>query len=143
MRVFPVLRGLFASVFLLVLILFDNAANKMPSRQEVIEYVRENETVLIQCIAAGDYASLGAPVEEVTEGDRCIEFSCGGSGFGPETAYCGFFYSPDDDMSAVWCAPQEALTPTGNGFGWQEADGDNACYIEPIVGHFYYYEAAY
>lgn len=143
MRIFPTFRRLLASVFLLVLILFDNAANKMPSRLEVIEYVRENETTLTQCIAAGDYASLGAPVEEVTEGERCIEFSCGGSGFGSQTAYCGFFYSPDDDMSAIWCAPQKALTPTGCGFGWQEADGDNACYVEPIVGHFYYYEASY
>ena len=35
------------------------------------------------------------------------------------------------------------LAPSGNGFEWQEANGDNWYYTEHICGNFYYYEASF
>lgn len=114
------------------------------SRGAVIRYVEDHQEELEDRVETGDFDGIGYPVLDVNAGEKCIEFECGGSGFGPETSYWGFFYSAEDNIYAVWCAPPRGtLRPDGDGWSWQESDGDNECYIQHIVGHFYYYEASY
>ena len=74
-----------------------------------------------------------------------MDFSCGGVGIGSATTYVGFYYTPDHNISAVWCAPSspDSMTPLGNGYEWQEPNGDNRYYTEHICGNFYYYEASF
>lgn len=73
-----------------------------------------------------------------------VDFYCGGKGFGPSTSYYGFFYSATDDP-ASWekgvCQADE-LEPCGNGYLWQQKNGDN-WYVEEIGTHFFYYAAGF
>lgn len=71
-----------------------------------------------------------------------VDYSCGGSGFGPNTAYWGFYYAEDDDMTRIWCAG-EPLVPDQNGYVYRQTDGDNCYYTERITDHFFYYEAMF
>lgn len=76
------------------------------------------------------------------EGSAFVEYDCGGAGFGPNTAYWGFYYSANDDLTLIWCAAHPLLR-SGDGFLYQQEGGDNRYYTEKIAGHFYYYEAGY
>lgn len=128
--------------WLLALILLLTACSAEASRGTILRYVEVHQQELERRVETGDFDGIGLPVLEVNAGETCVEFECGGSGFGPETSYRGFFYSAEDDIYAVWCAPPRGtLCADGDGWSWQETDGDNECYIQHIVGHFYYYEA--
>lgn len=116
-------------------------------KEDIFEFVCEMEEQLRNAIDEGDFSAFenqgfikGIHVEETA-----VEFNCGGAGFGPETAYIGFYFTPDDDMTAVWCAPSSAdlLTPYEDGFEWKEEKGDNRYYTQRICENFYYYEASY
>ena len=114
------------------------------SRGSILRYVENHQEELEERVERADFEGIGYPVLEVNAAEECIEFECGGSGFGPETSYWGFFYSAEDNIHAVWCAPPRGtLRPDGDGWSWQESDGDNEYYIQHIVGHFYYYEASF
>jgi hypothetical protein len=91
-----------------------------------------------------DYENKGF-IKKIDCDIHVVDFSCGGAGVGSGTSYVGFFYTADDDMAAVWCAPysEASLEPSGSGFAWQEENGDNRYYTEHICGHFYYYEASF
>ena len=82
---------------------------------------------------------------DIDADDTVVDFSCGGAGIGSSTSYVGFYYTLDNDMTAVWCAPSFAslLMASGNGFEWHEPNGDNRYYTEHICGNFYYYEASF
>lgn len=93
--------------------------------------------------------------------DERMEFYCGGYGMGSETGYEGFLYS----LSATIAEKDEQtgeidlsflgyynigaddrmmkFFPDGDGWRWNEVDGDNTVYIEHIVGDFYYYFEEY
>lgn len=131
--------------WLLALILMLTACSAEASRGTIIRYVEEHQEELESRIERGDLEGIGLPVLEADVRESCIEFECGGSGFGPETAYWGFFYTAADDIHAVWCAPPRgsAFSPEGEGRRWKEPGGDNEFYVEHIVGHFYYYEASF
>ena len=118
------------------------------AKEDILNYVKENEELLLSCIESGDYSAikLSDIIRNVKPGAEIIEFDCGGAGFGPATAYCGFYYSSDDDLRAIWCAPdfpEDELTQSGDGWFWQEPGGDNCYYTELICGHFYYYDASF
>ena len=132
-----------AAAFFAFYALLDDRADK----EDIIAFVCENEAALLEAIEQSDlsdYEKKGV-VKTITERESVVEFSCGGAGLGSATSYVGFYYTPDDDMAAVWCAPSSAdsLTPSGEGFVWQESEGDNFYYTEHICGHFYYYEASF
>lgn len=131
--------------WLLVLVLLLGSCSSDVNRRVICRYVLEHQQELEERIESGNLDGIGPPVLEADDRETCIEFECGGSGFGPETAYWGFFYTPSDDIHAVWCAPPRGSTisPEGEGQRWREPDGDNEFYVEHIVGHFYYYEASF
>ena len=117
------------------------------SESEIFEFVIENEAELLAAVEHEDFSAFENQgfIHGVSLRDGVAEFSCGGGGVGSGTSYVGFFYTETDDMAAVWCAPSSAalLTPSGDGFEWQERNGDNRYYVEHICGRFYYYESSY
>ena len=127
--------------FLFLVATGDDSADK----DEVFDFVSENEEELLKAIEAGDYSTFENQgfIKRIYTDETVVDFSCGGAGVGPNTSYVGFFYTLDNDMTAVWCAPASSLTPSGNGFEWQEANGDNRYYTEHICGNFYYYAASF
>ena len=116
-------------------------------KAEIFDFVCENEEELLQAIQNGDYSGFVNQgfIKEIDAEETVVDFSCGGAGVGSGTSYVGFYYTADDDMTAVWCAPSSAdlLIPSGNGFEWIEDNGDNRYYTEHICGNFYYYEASF
>lgn len=129
--------------FLAMVLMSDDSADK----DDVFAFVQENEAALLKAIEDkdfSDYENKGF-IKKIDCDIQVVDFSCGGAGVGSGTSYVGFFYTADDDMAAVWCAPysEASLEPSGSGFAWQEENGDNRYYTEHICGHFYYYEASF
>lgn len=135
-----VLGGAF---FLFLAATSDDSADK----DDVFEFVCEQEETLLKAIEDGDFSAFENKgfIKSIDADETIVDFSCGGAGVGSGTSYVGFYYTPDNDMAAVWCAPSSvgSLTPSGNGFEWQEPNGDNWYYTEHICGNFYYYEASF
>ena len=130
------------AVFLFLVATGDDSADK----DEVIEFVCEKEEELLKAIENGEFSAFENKgfIKSIDTNETHVDFSCGGAGVGSGTSYVGFFYSPNDDMTAVWRSPSSiSLTPFGNGFEWQEENGDNYYYAEHICGHFYYYEFSF
>ena len=131
------------ALFLFLVATGDDSADK----DEVFDFVSENEEELIKAIEAGDYSAFENRgfIKDIDAEETVVDFSCGGAGVGSGTSYVGFYYTSENDMAAVWCAPSSssALAPSGNGFEWQEPNGDNRYYTEHICGNFYYYEASF
>ena len=117
------------------------------SESEIFEFVIENEAELLAAVEHEDFSAFENQgfIRDVSLRNGVADFPCGGGGVGSGTSYVGFFYTAADDMAAVWCAPSSAalLTPSGDGFEWQERNGDNRYYVEHICGRFYYYESSY
>ena len=114
-------------------------------KTDIFVFVQTHENALLQAIEHEDFSSLENRdvVKSIYPDEQCVDFSCGGAGFGSATSYVGFFYTPDHDMGAVWCGCDEALlVPCGVGFE-HRWNGDNRYYVEHICGNFYYYEASY
>lgn len=121
--------------------------NDRAAKDGIFEFVSEKEEDLLIAVKARDFSAFenNGVIKEITAGKTVVEFYCGGAGFGSGTSYVGFYYTPDNDMTALWCAPSspDLLNPSGNGFEWREPDGDNRYYTEHICGDFYYYEASF
>lgn len=133
---------------------FPNPFDDRAKKEAVFAYVKANEDALLDCIEKNEYLSIrlstniihGIDDDEIGKG--FVDFDCGGVGFGPETAYCGFYYSRDDDLTNIWCSPGDSslLKKSGDGYLWEQSwtdEGDNTYYTENICGHFYYYEASF
>ena len=131
------------AVLLFLVATGDDSADK----DEVFDFVRENEEALLKAMEAGDFSAYENKgfIQTINAEETVVDFSCGGAGIGSGTSYVGFYYTSKNDMAAVWCAPPSArgLTPSGNGFKWQQPNGDNQYYVEHICGNFYYYEASF
>lgn len=129
------------AIVLFAVITGDDRADK----GEIINYVCENEEELLKAIDDGDFSKFENKgfIKEIDTDETVVDFSCGGAGIGSATSYVGFYYTPNNDMSAAWCAPPSGseLTKYGNGFKWQ--NGDDRYYVEHICGNFYYYEASF
>lgn len=135
---------LLAAVGILAVIMTsDDRADK----DEIFVFVRDHESQLLSAIEKDDFTEFENQgfIKDIDADEDAVDFSCGGAGMGSATAYVGFYYTPSHDMTAVWCAPysEASLSPSGNGFLWQEPDSDNRYYTEQICGCFYYYEASF
>lgn len=124
----------------------DTLDNRL-SKDDIFNLVKENENLISDDIKNNNFDATKEldGIGEINLYDDIIEFSCGGAGFGPATAYCGFYYTEDDNMTAIWCAPESEadLEPYENGFLYEQENGDNRYYTEKICDNFYYYEASY
>ena len=131
----------------ILLLFLSTAIGDGATKDKIFEFVRAEETALLTAIEQEEFSAFENKgfIKEIDAGSDVVDFSCGGAGLGAATSYVGFYYTADDDMTAVWCAPasSDSLTPAGNGFEWQEPVGDNRYYTEHICGKFYYYEASF
>ena len=124
----------------------------LSEKERILRYVRKHEGLLLRYVKKRDDAILiNQPIiQEIKSDASCIDFFCGKSGFASQTACWGFYYSDSDDLTALCPTPsdgkpyEQKLQKSGEGYLWQESwedpRGDNRYYVEPIVGHFYYYE---
>ena len=133
--------------FLLVVGTFASCSSKLTNREDIIGLFDKNETIITESVQNNDLEPVkkihGIQNVYVSEQPNYIDFECGGSGLGSSTHYYGFFYSPDDDLTA-WnggACPKGELLEDGKGFKWEQKDGDNKYYVEKIGDHFFYYEA--
>lgn len=126
---------------------FLNLLDDRAEKADIFTFVNENKDTLAECISKNDYTAIEGNniIQKIKTDEDIVEFFCGGSGFGSATSYRGFYYSADDDMTAIWCGPlyNEPLTKSGDGYSWEEKNGDNTYYTENICGHFYYYDASF
>jgi len=120
------------------------ASDDSVPKDRIIEFVNEHQDELKNCAEKGDFSEFEGRgiVKSVYDSGTYTEFYCGGRGLaaGP-SYYCGFFYSPHDSATAMW----EDLTvrPEGNGFVYEEVNGNNRFYSEEIFDCFYFYEESY
>lgn len=135
-----------ALLAMLSLMLAGCAPSSEARREQVRRIVTDNYDALAADVGAWNFTRSRQieGIESVyAEPDGMhVEYACDGAGFGPSTAYWGFYYSGDDDMTWIWCAGKP-LASDGAGYRYRQPDGDNTYYTEWIAGHFYYYEAAY
>lgn len=137
------LSGCASMFFLILTAIGDDRADK----DEIIDFVTLNEESLREAIENDDYYEFENQgfIKEIDADETVVDFYCGGAGMGPATAYVGFYYSQDNDMTAIWCAPppNSILDSLGKGYEWMEPNGDNQYYVEQICDNFFYYEAYY
>ncbi len=116
-------------------------------KKRVFDYVLENESDLTKHIREKSFMELENTgiIEEINAHDDYIEFSCGGSGFGPNTSYWGFYYALSENAETAVRAffGNAELTESGSGLEVREESGDNYSYTESITGRFYYYFSSY
>ncbi len=74
--------------------------------------------------------------------EKQVEFHTGSSGFGSETAYCGFYYSPDNQHKACMQAEGVPLnvSESGNLADWY-GEGDNWGKSTRLMENWFWYEA--
>lgn len=128
----------------LVILIFSCQRNNIDEQAKITTLFQENQELILSSVASGDFSQVEQldGIDHVYVSEDYIEFSCGGAGFGPNTSYFGFFYSPTDDMTALdgGICPPEELVPSGNGYRWQEKTGDNEYYVEKLAEHFFYFQ---
>ena len=115
------------------------------AKEDIFAFVSDNEDALRKAIADNDYTAFAEHeiIKDVYANERVVDFYCGGYGLGAESAYVGFCYIPDNNITAVPGMPANGalIKPSGAGFFYEE--GDNRFYAERICENFYYYEASY
>ena len=131
---------------LAVLLLLSSFVSFNQKREKVTLFmlVQENQLLLEQCIAQKDFSAAAhlSFIKDIDQDEQAVEFFCNGWGLVPASRYQGFYYSWNDNTAAIWCGqPLDVMTPSGSGWLWEEANGDNGYYTEHICGHFWYYEA--
>lgn len=152
--------------FMFHILLPDNTC--MP-KTDIFDYVTQNQKALETGVANfmqrypdgcdGELKDhlripLSKGIKKITFSDNKIHFDCGGYGMGSETGYTGFYYLLPDKGDSIHISQGVAnmsvlgygdtrFTPEGNGWRYQETNGDNTVYIENIAGNFYYYFEEY
>ena len=119
----------------------------LPSRQEKITaLVTENLDALensTQAFLSGKAAEpfgiqCTATVETLSDGGQFISYQTDAGGFGPQTSYYGFYWSPEGMVNFADYSLVE-IPDTAVGLKTR-ADGDNWFYTEKITGNWYYFE---
>ncbi len=131
-------------VVLIVICLLSACSSNLTSKESVVNLYTKNEALFIDAASKKSFSDLEKinGVQKVLVWDNYVDIQCGGSGFGSSTHYYGIFFSEDDDLCAVDVAgPLNELVEDGNGYLYEQSDGDNEYYVEPLENHYYYYEA--
>lgn len=114
------------------------------NKQQIVSAYQENKVAFANAIQRSDYSEVELidVIEAIYVANDYVDFQGKGWGLGSSTHYYGIFYSPDGDLCAVDVAgPREELIESGAGYQYQEINGDNRYYVEPLGNNFFYYEA--
>ena len=71
-----------------------------------------------------------------------IEFQTSAFGLVPSSTYSGFYYSPEDVPMGFQSA-QVDFAEHGDGWLWEEPEGDNRQYTQRITEHWYWYDVRF
>ncbi len=123
-------------VMLCLAFILASCSGNLTDKSDIVSLYQKNEETFLQAASNGDYSAVEKinGVQSVLVKEAYVEIQCGGAGLGSSTHYYGIFYSADD-IDADW------LVEHGDGYLYQEEEGDNRIYVEPLGNHFYYYEA--
>lgn len=69
----------------------------------------------------------------------CVDFYMGGFGLVPSTTYWGVIYTTED-APVGWGGLDVEFVRDGEGWYWQEEEGDNSCSVTKLADHWYMYE---
>lgn len=72
------------------------------------------------------------------EGTVCFDY--GGRGIGSATSYWGVCYVPEDEPVGFQGLSMEEAVLQGDGWLWEEQDGDNRCYVQRLAPCWYYFK---
>ncbi len=126
-----------------------------PSKAAAVRYVQGHQaelTAYVEKLLATDPAQLegyhGYSAGDTYDGwdvtyyphSGMIEFQTSAFGLVPSSTYSGFYYSPEDVPMGFQSA-QVDFAEHGDGWLWEEPEGDNRQYMEKIADHWYWYEA--
>lgn len=131
------------AVLIIILITFAACSRNLTDKGDIVSLFHNNETMFLQAADSGDWTAIERlnGVRLVYPSAKCVDIQCGGAGFASNTHYYGIFYSAEDDLCAIWVSgPAEELVAQGDGYLYEQTEGDNRSYIEPLGNHFYYYE---
>ena len=120
------------SILLVSISLFTacSLSDDLTDKADIIKLFNDNKDSIVSAVDGGSFDEVEKirGIESVYESDNYIDFSCG-----------GFFYSATDDLTA-WnggVCPADELYEFGDGYKYQQADGDNEYYVEEIGEHFF------
>ena len=132
--------------FVAVMSVLDAANNDEKSFDELNRLFLRDFDAIDAAVQSGQYdgAAKLSWIDSANAGDGYADFGCGGSGFGSQTNYTGFFYTPDDDPFALWSSDTAAdFVETGDGWEYREHDhnpgGDNVYRVQKLAPCYYYY----
>ena len=131
-------------VLFAMVIVLSACSNNLTEKSDIISLYQKNEEIFSLAAENGDYSAVEGinGVQKVLIRDTYIDIRCGGAGFGPSTHYYVIFYSADDNLCVIGVAgSRDNLVEQGEGYLYQEENGDNRYYVEPLGNHYYYYEA--
>lgn len=137
-------KAFFAILLIILLTSMTACSSNLTDKDDIISLYSKNEEAFVQASKSGDFSTLERifGINKVLVLETYVDIQCGGAGFGPSTHYYGIFYSADDNLCAVDVAgPKDNLKEWENGYFYQQEDGDNTYYVEPLGNHFFYYEA--
>lgn len=144
-------KNITAILYILILCpLIVSCSANFTGKDKIIQLYVSHENLFSEAALTGDFESLekisGVQKVSIRESDESCEVDifCGGSGFGSSTHYYGIRYSETFDPCA--CMNDDPLSEwkaEGNGYRFDEANGDNSFYYEPLGNHYFYYEEHY
>ncbi len=142
----------------LVLMIFLFGCHREPPKEEIINYVMENQIALeavVKNYTTNDALSETTPRKELGlstmvdklyyyEEGEVLKFSCGGTGNVTASTYYGFYYSKSDEPYGMEFDHNE-LTETSEGvYEWHNEDRSHIIITERILpGWFYYWMKFY
>lgn len=109
---------------------------------------RAYEEAAEQALELGDGSRVERPFgtssigvyQDGPEGEtQWVEFSMGAGGFASQTCYWGVTCTTGDDPVGFQGVEQEFVRD-GEGWLWEEPEGDNWCRVTPLADHWYFYE---
>lgn len=151
------LAGAVAALVVLAVVLAGAWAVLRPSKTAAVRYVQGHQaelTAYVETLLATDPAQLedyhGYSAGDTYDGwdvtyyphSGMIEFRTSAFGLVPSSTYSGFYYSPEDVPMGFQSA-QVDFAEHGDGWLWEEPEGDNRQYTEQIREHWYWYDVRF
>ena len=93
-----------------------------------------------QALLVGEAAEPPAGWTGVDVYGEVVCFDAGGWGFGSSISYWGVAYVPSDCPVGFQGLDMAGAAPLGEGWLWEEKDGDNRCYVERLAPGWFYYK---
>ena len=111
----------------------------------ITEYVKvhhkELEAMVSELMAEGtrDVLEFDQWIVTYYQNTGMVQFETKSSGFGTQTTYKGFYYS-EGDIPLGFGGARWQYSSDGDGWVWNEDNGDNSAYTEKILDHWYWFE---